>query len=286
MSLPEIKKFDATIPVNTLKATFMFRGVIAISGYVNAMQVGVMTNPMDASTFVPVDTVYAGSSVTTYESREVSFANYTGTGHYIAFKNGLLDGSYYFAAIDNLVISLDSNAMPLTCQVPTGLSVGNVEQTTATATWNAGGTETAWDLQYKQHSSGDWETTIPLTACTYNFTGLTAGTQYDVRVRANCGNITSDWTAAETFTTESTGIDDYKQAVSLYPNPNSGQFTINNEQLIINSVQVYDVYGKMQKTVEVNANTAELDVRELASGMYFVRISTGKGVVTKNFVKK
>ena len=280
-------EFDATIPVNTLKATFMFRGGITISGYVNAMQVGVMTNPMDASTFVPVDTVYAGSSVTTYESCEVSFANYTGTGHFIAFRNGLMGGNYQFAVMDNLVISVDSNAMPLTCQVPTGLSVGNVAQTTATANWTAGDTETAWDLQYKQHSASIWGDTIPLTAHTYNFTGLTASTQYDVRVRANCGsNNISDWTNTVTFTTEPDGIADYEHSVSLYPNPNNGRFTINNEQLIMNDVQVYDVYGKLLKTIEADANTVGLDVRELSAGMYFVRISTEKGVVTKSFVKK
>ena len=54
----------------------------------------------------------------------------------------------------------------------------------------------------------------------------------------------------------------------------------------MNNVQVYDVYGKLLKTVEVNANTVDLDVRELSAGMYFVRISTEKGVVTKSFVKK
>ena len=54
----------------------------------------------------------------------------------------------------------------------------------------------------------------------------------------------------------------------------------------MDSVQVYDVYGKMLKTVEANANTMDLDVRELASGMYFVHVSTEKGVVTKSFVKK
>ena len=73
---------------------------------------------------------------------------------------------------------------------------------------------------------------------------------------------------------------------TLYPNPNNGQFTINNEQFTINNVNVYDVYGKLLKTVEANANIVELDVRELSAGMYFVRISTEKGVVTKNFVKK
>ena len=74
--------------------------------------------------------------------------------------------------------------------------------------------------------------------------------------------------------------------VVIFPNPNSGQFTINNEQLIMNSVQVYDVYGKLLKTVEAGDNIVELDVSELASGMYFVRVSTDKGVVTKSFVKK
>ena len=46
------------------------------------------------------------------------------------------------------------------------------------------------------------------------------------------------------------------------------------------------MYGKLLKMVEVSGNTVELDVRELASGMYFVRVSTEKGVVTKSFVKK
>ena len=381
-------EFDATIPINTLKAKFMFRGGSSSTNYVNAMQVGVMTNPMDASTFVPVDTVYAGSSVTTYESREVSFANYTGTGHFIAFKNGLLGGgTYYYAGMDNLVISVDSNATPPTpptCATPTGLTVpaSSITQTTATASWNAGGTETAWDLQYKQHNASNWGSIIPLTARTYSFTGLTAGTQYDVRVRANCGNNdVSDWTNTVTFqteaqgpgpnpcedptgltvtsvstnsvvldwtengtstswtinyqetgvalwstvtanehpytltglqpattyqayvvancdngqsgasnlvtfTTEGVGINDYEQMISLYPNPNNGQFIINNEQLIINNVQVYDVYGKLLKSVEGGDNTVDLDVRELSAGMYFVRISTEKGMVTKSFVKK
>jgi hypothetical protein len=46
------------------------------------------------------------------------------------------------------------------------------------------------------------------------------------------------------------------------------------------------VYGKLLKTVEVNSNTAVIDAHELSAGMYFVRISTEKGVVTKSFVKK
>ena len=266
------------------------------------------------------------------------------------------------------------------CIVPTGLAVGNLAPTTATANWAAGGIETAWDIQYREHNAPAWGNTIPVQTTSYNITGLTASTQYDVRVRANCGSDnTSDWTAAVTFqtlaqgqdpcndptgltatgatinsvvldwtengnatswtvnykeanaaqwstatanthpytltglqpatdysvyvvancasgqsgasntvtfSTQTVGIDSYEQTISLYPNPNNGQFIVTSDQGTVNRVQVYDVYGKLLKTVEVNANTAELDVRELASGMYFVRISTEKGVVTKSFVKK
>ena len=299
-----------------------------------------------------------------------------------AWKN---DGSVDYqpaGIITNLTVTGSGSGPGPTCDAPTGLTVSanSITQTTATATWTAGGSETAWDLQYKLHSASDWGNTIPLTAHTYNFTGLTAGTQYDVRVRANCGSgTTSDWTNAVsfttlsqgqdpcndptgltasgvtensvvldwtengtatswtvnykedaaaqwstatanahpytltglqpatsytayvvancasgqsgasnmvTFTTQTVGINDYEQAISLYPNPNNGQFIVNRVQGIVNRVQIYDVYGKLLKTVEVNANTAELDVRELSAGMYFVRVSTEKGVVTKSFVKK
>ncbi|MBR4786535.1 MAG: fibronectin type III domain-containing protein [Bacteroidales bacterium] len=299
-----------------------------------------------------------------------------------AWRNDPSVGTQPPAIITNLTVTGSGGGPVPTCDAPTGLAVSanSITQTTATATWTAGGTETAWDLQYKLHSASDWGNTIPLTAHTYNFTGLTAGTQYDVRVRANCGSgTTSDWTNAVsfttlsqgqdpcndptnltatdvttnsvvldwtengtatswtvnykedaaaqwstatanahpytltglqpetaytayvvancasgqsgasnmvTFTTQTVGINDYEQAISLYPNPNNGQFIVNRVQGIVNRVQIYDVYGKLLKTVEVNANTAELDVRELSAGMYFVRVSTEKGVVTKSFVKK
>ena len=45
--------------------------------------VGVMGSPDDTSTFVPVDTVYLTLNATLYS---VSFANYTDTGRYIAFR--------------------------------------------------------------------------------------------------------------------------------------------------------------------------------------------------------
>ena len=171
------------------------------------------------------------------------------------------------------------------CNDPTNLTATNVTTNSVVLDWTENGTATSWTVNYKEDNAALWSTTTA-NEHPYTLTGLQPATAYTAYVVANCASGQSGASNMVTFTTETVGISDYEQMISLYPNPNNGRFTINNEQLIMNNVQVYDVYGKLLKTVEVNANTAELDVRELSAGMYFVRISTEKGVVTKNFVKK
>ena len=197
----------------------------------------------------------------------------------------------------NLLITTttDCNAAPPTpptpptpdpCNTPTGLTATDITKTSVKLDWAQTGSNVSnWTINYKADGVSVWST---MTASSHPFTltGLEQQTNYSAYVVANCTEGTSDPSNTISFRTAGDGIADYEQSISLYPNPNSGRFIINNEQLIINNVQVYDVYGKLLKTVEVDANTIELDVRELASGMYFVRISTEKGVVIKSFVKK
>ena len=54
------------------------------------LQVGVMSNLDNASTFVPVATI--DNNTTGIEHVTVNFSSYTGTGHYIAFRNILASG--------------------------------------------------------------------------------------------------------------------------------------------------------------------------------------------------
>ena len=51
-------------------------------------------------------------------------------------------------------------------------------------------------------------------------------------------------------------------------------------------VEVIDVYGKVINTMNVTENPARINVSGLANGMYFVRVTTDEGTVTKTFVKK
>ena len=72
------------------------------------LQVGVMTDLSNASTFVPVATIN-NTSTTTSVLRTVNFASYTGNGHYIAFRNILASGQtgdYSCNYIDDLTLSM------------------------------------------------------------------------------------------------------------------------------------------------------------------------------------
>jgi hypothetical protein len=54
----------------------------------------------------------------------------------------------------------------------------------------------------------------------------------------------------------------------------------------VSSVEVFDVYGKLLNIANVVENPANINVSAFAPGIYFLRLTTNQGVVTKRFVKK
>ena len=101
---------DSTININDLKMSFYTRH--SYSFY--TLMVGVMTDPEEPETFVPVAYVDNGASLN-MEYFEFNFANYDGEGRYIAFKNVRPSASSFDGAwgdvhsvnyIDDITISL------------------------------------------------------------------------------------------------------------------------------------------------------------------------------------
>jgi len=75
-------------------------------------------------------------------------------------------------------------------------------------------------------------------------------------------------------------------AVNIYPNPTIGELTIDKGQLTIYSVEFYDAMGK--KLFEEKENLTVLrsyDLTVFPAGIYFVRVTTEKGAITKKIVK-
>ena len=79
-------------------------------------------------------------------------------------------------------------------------------------------------------------------------------------------------------------------SLRIYPNPTNGQLTIDNgktgfgvSQLIIENVEIYDVFGRKLLSFEfLQSLETTIDVSSLSSGMYFLKI----GNQTARFVKE
>ena len=172
-----------------------------------------------------------------------------------------------------------------TCYAPTNLSVAiALSGSEVTLLWDQQGTPDNWTVSYKKTSSSTW-TTATANTTSYTITNLESGVEYEAFVVANCGTQHSGESNHVTFIP--TGINDYLSSnTTLYPNPTTGKFRIENSEFRIESVEMYDVYGKLMTSVEVNDNIAEIDASNFASGVYFVRVLTEKGMVTKRIVKK
>ena len=61
--------------------------------------------------------------------------------------------------------------------------------------------------------------------------------------------------------------------LQVYPNPTTGELRINNEQLIIENVQIFDIMGRMVMTVtHPQQSETIINVSALSNGVYFLRM--------------
>jgi hypothetical protein len=72
--------------------------------------------------------------------------------------------------------------------------------------------------------------------------------------------------------------------VSIYPNPNKNSFTVNAGLLEINSIQLFDMNGKMVGDVAVKNATITTINHQLENGLYLVRIVSGNSTTTQRIV--
>jgi hypothetical protein len=77
--------------------------------------------------------------------------------------------------------------------------------------------------------------------------------------------------------------------VSIYPNPTENNITIALGELAkeTNQIDVLDITGKsVRQLSKLNGSVAELELSNLAKGIYHVVISTNQGTITKQVIKE
>ena len=62
-------------------------------------------------------------------------------------------------------------------------------------------------------------------------------------------------------------------SLQVHPNPTTGQLTINNEQLTITNVEIYDIYGKKLSSHHLIASSSNhlINISHLPTGVYFLK---------------
>jgi len=97
---------------------------------------------------------------------------------------------------------------PITCIYPSGISLSNLTTSSADLDWIAGGSETAWNLEWKAGAdftpgNGEQDQTAAVSGTPeYSLTGLTASTTYYVYYQSDCGTgNTSSWVGPFSFYT-------------------------------------------------------------------------------------
>lgn len=276
---------DNYLNINDLEISFSIKDYF--SGNNGAVEVGVMSDPTDTATFTLVQTI--NGLTTAYQHVVVSFAGYTGSGKHIALRDaGVMAGANpYDVYLDSLVLS-HSVAQP--CDAPTGLSMETTNQDSLSYStmieWDDNQEVALWEVQYKM-GNNDW-TTVPVNDHFYLLENLLYDTLYLVRVRSVCNDgDTSDWTNAEEIQLL-VGIEEYlSNSIILFPNPAKEvvnvQYTIQN---LTGNLHLFDVYGRLLQIVPITSETTSINVSGLADGIYFVRVITDQGVITKSFVKQ
>ncbi len=81
------------------------------------------------------------------------------------------------------------------------------------------------------------------------------------------------------------GIEQYYENnnISLYPNPSNGSFVIEPSNATKQTMQVYDVDGKMVLSQSINGKTS-IDASSLNEGVYNISLISSEGVVNKRVV--
>ena len=158
------------------------------------LTVGVMTSPVDTSTFVPLQ-VLAGTA-RRWQRCVVDLSQYTGSGKHIAFRVdgiGAAGGRVY---IDDVTLSTTAP-----CDAPSTLTATRITSGVALLRWR-GVTGAQYAVDYS--SGGGW-TRVYTSADTLLLTGLIPNTQYTARVSTVCDTVESS-SVSTVFRTRCTSI--------------------------------------------------------------------------------
>ncbi|SEM41909.1 Por secretion system C-terminal sorting domain-containing protein [Chryseobacterium taichungense] len=192
VSMPPV----STLQLGTYRLKFKMRANYTAG---DKIDVGYLTDPTDASTFVSFGTIYTANSASVVDNYTINNITAPAGVTTMAFKH--IGPTGYSILIDDVVYEL----MP-SCVEPSLLTASNITSTSADVSWTAPVSAPAggYDVYYSTTNTAPTASDTPqytgVTGTVQNIPG-TSGTVYYVWVRSNCSiSSQSTWAGPLTYT--------------------------------------------------------------------------------------
>jgi hypothetical protein len=266
---------------NALDGAELSFWMFAYGAEMSTLTVGVSTSATGPFTAVAS---YTGqlqtSDADAWQNAGVNLDNYVGQTIYIEFSYFGMGGWFADMAID--LVKVETCMVPVVCTVDLGVDTNICSEDNITLDAGAGPYTYAWEIDGVV--TGDVTQTIVLDTTTLGGNG-----RYSVVV--NISDTTATCLATDSVDivySNCTGVNTLSNNVALdvYPNPNNGVFTINVNttdvkelNITVMNVQGQVVYSKNNFDNLTNVNE-QIDLSNNAKGVYFINVTSDKGVKT------
>lgn len=258
-------------PLKNLQIRFWAKTPQISTAYAQKLSVGIISDPGDLSTFMPVDTIY-GFGTTAYSEYIVSFENYvsdaTGkVGNHIAFLSEWGMSNQWY--IDDIIIE------PITsCSSPRQLTADDCTPTSVSLHWRSPLNKfrvylATAPVEESLRETYNYLQTQEVTSHSATFTGLKPATAYYVYVQGYCDDASLSQISKNTFriyTTCPEAFDlPYFNDFDATPNPGTGTPPLCWESLYYNDATAPYGYPNVQSSAGIN-NSYSLYFNSLRSG--------------------
>lgn len=162
------------------------------------------------------------------------------------------------------------------CTAPSDLTTLDIQLTSAMLDWTENGTATTWKIEWGLSGftlgTGNLEV---VSTKPYLLEDLIPNTFYDYYVQADCGGTgTSTWAGPFTFQTETLGTTDNTiDGFTYYPNPMKEVLHIGANSAI-ERVVIYTMLGQKVVDQTIGSNNTHLNVSNLSTGNYFMKVTS------------
>ena len=177
----------------------------------------------------------------------------------------------------------------LACATPTNVYASNITTTSAEIGWDAVPGAISYEYGIRIIGVTGWVYYTTNTSVLI-FSGLSAGRQVRLRVKAICSTDASSYSSTYIFNTPSAKLFGEFSNVSVFPNPTKGELNLHfiSEEIQDVNIHVVSAYGELvfedKKERFIGEYTKRINLENYAKGIYIIHIMNDEGRIDERVI--